>query len=68
MSPVEVVAIIIGIFFSAGIIVGICLVTAIARGPRYVGAGDPPLGPAPPGPAPPEPDDRDEWNWPPSGR
>ena len=76
MSAFEVVASIIGIFFTIGIVVGILLVAAIpwgGRGPKGMNDGSPGqlggyqqdprdlLDTGPPG----EPDDRDDpdWKW-----
>lgn len=78
MSPFEVVAIIIVVFFAIGIVVGILLVAALPRGGGRGGLdGSPPsqfgeFQPDPrgqPGTGPPaEPDDRDDQPWWANGR
>lgn len=78
MSPFEVVAVIIALFFAVGIVVGIMLVAAMSRDGGSEGLnGGPPQqsGEFHPGPRdqpasgpPAEPDDRDDYHWWANGR
>jgi hypothetical protein len=78
VSPFEVVAIIIVVFFAIGIVVGILLVAALPGGGGRMGFnGGPPqrFGESQPGPRdqpdtgpPAEPDDRDDLPWWANGR